>query len=152
MRYIFENNKLVNIMNYIIRKLCKDDYKKGYIELLQEFSNYKKEISYKDFCKYLDQEIHTDIYIIIFKDQIIGAGTLFILNKLHSNNIGFIQDIIIKEEFRGKGLGKLLINKLIQESKEKNCYKIILNCNPDVSQFYQKIGFSKKGFEYDLRL
>ena len=53
------------------------------------------------------------IIVIKLYDKIIGAGTIFKINKLHNNPIGQIEDVIINSEYRNKGLGKNIIEKLI---------------------------------------
>ena len=32
----------------------------------------------------------------------------------------YLEDILVNEELRGKGIGKLLFDKLIEEAKKKN--------------------------------
>lgn len=142
-------------INYKIREIELADCKKGYIELLQNFANYETPVSEKQFTDYIENNETTKIVVIenIDNNKIIGAGTVFCMEKLHNmeNRMGFIQDVVILEKYRKHGLGKLLVNKLYEVGKENRCYKIILNCNPDVVGFYTKLGFSKKGFEFDKR-
>jgi len=73
-------------------------------------------------------------------------------NKIHNNlrKVGHIEDMVVSEEYRSNGVGKLLLKELIKIGKENNCYKIVLECNPDISQFYEKNGFIKKGTEMSL--
>jgi glucosamine-phosphate N-acetyltransferase len=32
-------------------------------------------------------------------------------------------------------------------AKERNCYKVILDCTKNISGFYEKIGFEKHGIQ-----
>lgn len=75
------------------------------------------------------------------------------MEKLHNseNRLGFIQDVVITEKYRGNRLGKKIVEKLYEIGKFNRCYKVILNCNPDVEGFYTKLGFTKKGYEFDKR-
>ena len=139
------------------RLINKNDYNKGYLNLLQKFANFSPNITETEFNQYLDNNSkYTKIIVIedVKTQTIIGAGTLFIINKLHNNinMMGFIQDVVISEKYRGKGLGKKVVDKLYEVAKENRCYKVILNCNPDVENFYTKLGFTKKGFEFDKRI
>jgi glucosamine-phosphate N-acetyltransferase len=82
------------------------------------------------------------------ENKIVGAGTIFKLEKIHNNPIGQIEDVIIKESHRGIGLGKILIQKLSSIGlKDLNCYKIILNCLNKNIDFYKKCNFSIAGVE-----
>jgi GNAT superfamily N-acetyltransferase len=53
----------------------------------------------------------------------------------------YLEDIIITEEYRGKGLGKLLFDQLIIEAVERNLKGItwqVLEWNEDAIEFYKK--------------
>lgn len=57
----------------------------------------------------------------------------------------YLEDIIITEEFRGKGLGKLLFDQLIIEAVERNLKGItwqVLEWNEDAIEFYKKYNAS----------
>jgi glucosamine-phosphate N-acetyltransferase len=76
--------------------------------------------------------------------KIIGCGSFFILNKVHTNPIGQIEDVVIDKNYRGLGYGKLLIDFLVKFGKEKTtCYKIVLNCTQENLEFYHKCGFKE---------
>ena len=67
-------------------------------------------------------------------------------------NVGHIEDLIIDEKFRGNGYSKLIVKELIEFGKEKECYKIILNCKDHYVGFYQKMGFKLNDNTMDLRI
>ncbi len=53
----------------------------------------------------------------------------------------YLEDILVTEESRGKGIGSLLMNALINEAKEKNFKGLtwqILNWNEPALNFYRK--------------
>ncbi len=142
------DKKLKNIIetNYLItiRDLVINDYEKGYIELTQKLSKYEKFISREEFENYIIKN-NTKIVVIELDNKIIACGSLFILNKIHSNNIAQIEDIIVDEQYRNHGLGNKIIKYLIEESKKYNCYKIVLNCIDENLNYYEKLGFKKVG-------
>jgi glucosamine-phosphate N-acetyltransferase len=127
---------------------CNDNFKQ-YLELMYEFTNYKKDVTIEDFKNYVNQK--TKVRIVILKnkeDTIIGAGTIFNIEKLHNNSVGQIEDVIITEKYRNMGLGKIIINKLIEIGKTNfKCYKIILNCLDKNIEFYKKCNFNIVGVE-----
>ena len=65
---------------------------------------------------------------------------------------GIIEDVVVKENQRGKGIGKLLVNNLIEKAKKNNCDKIILSSSEKNLKFYQKLGFQKNEFEMIMRI
>jgi glucosamine-phosphate N-acetyltransferase len=136
--------------NIFFRKLIKEDYL-DYMNLMFEFTNYKYDLSKEDFDKHID-EINNNslrkIIVIIYNNKLIGSGTIFKLTKIHNNPIGQIEDVIITTEYRNKGLGKIIIEKLVDIGlNEFKCYKIILNCLDKNIDFYTKCKFQKVGSE-----
>jgi|GEM_PF-1139007 ribosomal protein S18 acetylase RimI-like enzyme len=54
-----------------------------------------------------------------------------------------IFDVIIDEAYQGKGLGRLLVNSLINHPKLQKVPYIELQCRDDKVSFYQELGFDK---------
>jgi len=53
----------------------------------------------------------------------------------------YICDVAIHPDYQGRGIGKDIVNKLIELSKGHN--KIILYSNPGKEEFYSKLGFDR---------
>ena len=133
-----------------LRELIFTDYE-AYLKLMLEFTNYTYNITLEQFQITLDKmncNKSNKIIVLIVDNNIIGAGTIFRIEKLHNNPIGQIEDVIISEKYRGKGYGNVLIKKLVDIGlNEFGCYKIILNCLDHNTKFYEKCGFQKVGIE-----
>ena len=134
----------------VIREIRNSDYK-NYLDIMFEFTNYKYDISEQEFNKHIynmNMFNLKQIMVLELDDNIIGVGTIFKLEKLHNNPIGQIEDVIITENYRGNGFGRLIIDKLIDIGlNEFKCYKIILNCLDKNVEFYRKCGFETVGNE-----
>jgi ribosomal protein S18 acetylase RimI-like enzyme len=53
----------------------------------------------------------------------------------------YLEDIIVTEEHRGKGVGKLLMDKVLQDAEEKNFHGVswqVLDWNTPAIEFYKK--------------
>jgi glucosamine-phosphate N-acetyltransferase len=83
--------------------------------------------------------------------KLIGSGTILIEPKIihGGRSVGHIEDVVVHPFYRGKGIAQTILNMLVEYSKEK-CYKVILNCNPNMEQFYNKVGFDKKCIQMSL--
>ena len=53
----------------------------------------------------------------------------------------YLCDIAVHPEFQGKGIGKSIVKKLLEFSKDHK--KIILYANPGREAFYEKLGFKR---------
>ena len=84
------------------------------------------------------------------KDQIMGISTLHIIEKIN-RKVGLIEDVVVYKEFRGKSVASSLVTQLISISKKEGCYKTILNTDSKTKSFYEKLGFSQKNFQMEIR-
>lgn len=159
-KYILDEDKfnkrlqyLINIGNFTLRNIEYDDFDRGYMDLMFEFTNYQYPMTKENFINFIDtQKNYRTIVIYSEKEKrIIGAGTIIIVHKIHNNPIGQIEDVIISEKYRKNGFGKQIIEKLINIGKnECKCYKIILNCLEKNIKFYENCGFINVGVEMKL--
>jgi len=132
--------------NIIIRKLEKTDYNKNYLQLLEQLTVVSdKIISYDDFCKKFDN-INSEIYVIEYDNKIIATASILFEEKFIHNlgKVAHIEDVVIDIKYRRNGLGKKLMNFLIELAKNNKCYKIILNCYEQYTKFYKSVGFDWK--------
>jgi glucosamine-phosphate N-acetyltransferase len=81
------------------------------------------------------------------KITIMGSGTIIYEPKIirSCKNVGHIEDIVVHSNYRGQGISKNIIHKLIHMGSENNCYKVILDCKKDMVSFYEKNGFINNG-------
>ena len=79
----------------------------------------------------------------MFKCFVYSDKTLIGVGRALADGVdcSYICDISIHPNYQGKGIGKAIVNKLIELSKGHN--KIILYANPGKEQFYSKLGFSR---------
>ena len=149
---------------YTIRNLHDTDYSTNYLQLLaQDFAINSNTITYTDFADYVSK-LHNNHQIFVIENdnndtninatnsQIIGSSTIFIETKIIHNfgKVAHIEDVIVHNEYRGHGLGKLLLDKCIEIAKQEGCYKIILDCSDNNCKFYERCGFMKKGNQMAL--
>ena len=131
-----------------IRKLNKNDFTE-YYRLLNHFQ--PTTFTEQDFIITLNYILNqnSDIWVIDLDGKLIGTGTILYEYKFIHNisKIAHIEDICIDTNYRGFKFGKILLTYLIEESKNKNCYKVTLYCNDKLEDFYKIVKFEKKGIQ-----
>jgi glucosamine-phosphate N-acetyltransferase len=130
-----------------IRKLLESDYIE-YLRLINIFR--ETNFSEKEYLETLFlTKNNSTIFVIELNSKLIGTGTILYEHKFIHNisKIGHIEDICIDDSHRGKGYGKILIDHLIEDSKENCCYKVTLYCEDKLEKFYNLSGLEKKGIQ-----
>ena len=115
--------------------------------LIDSFSNnYDKEINVSIFSS---DEV--DGIVALEESNVLGYASIHYIKKI-TRKTGIIEDVVVKENQRGKGIGKLLVKNLIEKAKKNNCDKIILSSSEKNLKFYEKLGFQKNEFEMIMRI
>lgn len=72
-------------------------------------------------------------------DRIIGMG------RAISDGISdaYIQDVTVHSDYRGRGIGKMIIGKLVEQLKESGLQWIGLVSEPGYERFYESLGFAR---------
>ena len=124
----------------IVRLLEKEDIQKGLLKLFQEEWNVN-EITDEIYNDFINQNNFT--YVVEEDNKVIATATLHIQKKLIRNGgkCGLIEEVIVLKQHRNRHLGSLLVNRLVEKSKEEGCYKVILSCSRFNVPFYEKNGF-----------
>jgi glucosamine-phosphate N-acetyltransferase len=133
--------------DYIIRKLNINDYEK-YLYLINQFraTTFTNE-TYKNILSKIEN--NSTIWVVDYNNELIGTTTIIYEYKFIRNivKLAHIEDVCIDEKYRNKGIGNLLINYVVNEAIKENCYKIILDCDEKLENFYKKSGLEKHGIQ-----
>lgn len=88
-------------------------------------------------------------YAVIFEDaeqeRIIGLAKLIQFQTGKGVLVGVVHDVIVDEDFRGRGLGKCLLGLLMQYGKDQGFYYLELTSRPArkaANGLYKKMGFT----------
>ena len=128
-----------------IREIEEDDLEKGFLETLDFLRNASDldKNKAKEILKKIKQNPNHIIHVAIENKKIVGSTTLLIEQKfIHQGGlVGHIEDVVVRKDYEGTGIGIKLVLSLLEYAKKKQCYKTILDCNDNVKPFYEKIGF-----------
>lgn len=90
------------------------------------------------------KEKFVEILIAEYDNKIVGQALFF---KNFSTFLGkpgiYLEDLFVKPDFRGKGIGKALLEKIISIAKERNYGRVewsVLDWNESAIDFYKKMG------------
>ena len=123
----------------------------------KDFSSVKN-LLINGFSKNFDNDINLNFindqsnfgFVAVNNETIIGFASIHIIEKLNRRSC-LIEDVVVDKNERGKGIGKLLIEHLINFSKSKSCDKIILNSKESNIPFYNKLGLVQNEIHMIIR-
>ncbi len=76
---------------------------------------------------------------------IVAFALYYIRYSTWKGQVMYLEDIIVTEKMRGKGIGTMLMDRLIEEAREKGFKRIswqVLDWNEPAIKFYKKYGAS----------
>lgn len=104
-----------------------------------------QELTDKDIETMLAQESY--ILLVAKINQTIVGMTSLISYRIPYSTKGWIEDVVVDIEYRGKGIGTLLMQKAIDMAKEKKISSLNLTSSKDHASahgLYEKLGFKKR--------
>ena len=117
---------------------------------------------FKSICELENEELNFEIFAAIFNENIANPNNLYLIaenenegvgfisfhtqNLLHHNGrVGEIQEFFINEKYRGKGIGRQLIEKIMQYAEEHKLKSIEVTTNKrrvENVMIYENLGFT----------
>lgn len=130
-----------------IRKLKRADiYFNGFLKVLSQLSPVDLD-TWKAISTWLTRT-GTGFHTIVAStrgDRVVGTASYFMEPKFiyGAGRVGHIEEVVVDQEFRGKGVGKALVKACVDELRRLRCYKIILNSSDENAPFYEGLGFRR---------
>jgi GNAT superfamily N-acetyltransferase len=135
-------------MNITIRKAAKEDCP-AMMKLVHELAEYEKmpqEVTI-DFDHFVESGFGPNpvwwAYVAEVDKTIVGFALYYIRFSTWKGQRMYVEDLLVTEQMRGKGIGRLLFNHLIEDTREKNLNGItwqVLDWNKPAINFYKKLG------------
>jgi PhnO protein len=117
---------------------------------------------YKSICELENEELDFELFKEIFNENIANPNNLYLIaenenevvgfisfhtqNLLHHNGrVGEIQEFFINQKYRGKGIGRQLIEKILQYAEEHKLKSIEVTTNKRRVEnvlIYENLGFT----------
>jgi len=135
----------------LVRPLARSDFHKGFCQLLGQLTEVGTVTEDQFIERFQEMKRAGEMYyVVVIEDisisKIIGAASLVVEKKfLHEcGKCGHIEDVVVDASYRGKNLGKRIIDHLLHLGQSFGCYKIILDCSEKNVEFYERCGFKRK--------
>lgn len=131
---------------YRIRAAVASDFDQGLKSCLQAFT---------DDVIWLEPAAN-EVLIVAVSDMlgsVIGTAKGIMEEKMiHGRCCMHIEDVAVDPDYRGMGIGKALVDSLVEYARVMQAYKVVLNCDEDVFEWYRKMGFDQYGYSMRLSL
>ena len=144
-------------MEFTIREIEKKDYPE-LIEIFHEFAEFEKlpdnMVNSVEQMK-TESDFINGFVVLNENKKIIGYVTYFYAYYTWIGKSMYMDDIYVKKDFRGNGLGTKLIKKVIEKAKSDKCNKLrwqVSEWNQPAIDFYKNLGATVDGVESNCDL
>lgn len=133
-----------------IRLMADDDYRDVYrlFRQLTGTGSYCSEFEFIRIFKMFFNSNEREAYVATVLNRVIGFVTLYYFEAFHySGQVASIQELVVTEEFRGRGVGKALVEFVKQKASEKHCHGLEIATDlwqSGAKSFYEKCGLIGK--------
>ena len=149
-------------MNYSIREATLNDFDKGLLKVFIEGYRYHQNGRPDIFANISDNDLKNDLIenfdrlntIVILEDESIVGYLSYKIKEKHTKKLD-VDQLVILEQYRGKGLGKKLMDEAKKIAIDNGCDRIELNCwmfNENALAMYEHIGYNRQRIIYEMPL
>lgn len=89
-------------------------------------------------------------------EDLVGFASLTIKNNLwQAANLGHIDELVVDEKHRGRGLGTQLLKEIIAQARRRGCARVELESafhRRNAHKFYERHGFENRGYLFSKPL
>lgn len=117
------------------------------LKLIQELAEFEKEpeaveVTINDLCNdYKAQRFNC--LVAMFNDVVVGMALFYYRYSTWKGKTIHLEDLIVTENFRGKGIGKALLDTVVDKAKKENLRRVewnVLDWNIPAIDFYKGVG------------
>jgi GNAT superfamily N-acetyltransferase len=96
-----------------------------------------------------------EVYVATADSEVVGTFVLLIMHHLshHGARSVIIDDVVVRDDWRGKGVGRMMMDYAVRRGKALGCYKFMLSSGirrERAHAFYEDLGFQKHGYSFLL--
>ncbi|OGG50123.1 hypothetical protein A2763_01100 [Candidatus Kaiserbacteria bacterium RIFCSPHIGHO2_01_FULL_54_36] len=95
----------------------------------------------------LDTIASSAIFVVAREgSKVIGMATAYLFRKF-GKTIGYVEDVVVNETYRGQGIGTKLMERIVDEARNDQVFYLYLTSREGrtaANAIYQKLGFEKR--------
>ena len=134
-------------MDIQIRKATENDFPAifGLITELAEYEKSPEKVSNSLELMYEQKEYFNCYVVETEENEIIGMALYYFSYYTWVGKTLYLDDLFVKEAWRGNGLGTRLMDKMFEVAKDEKCKRFrlqVLNWNHPAIKLYEKSGFT----------
>jgi len=130
----------------IVGQLSPTGFEHDYRDAREKFKNHiEKSPDYFLWVATVKQRV---VGTAITSESIVGTAMMHLQHKLsyQCGTAAHLEDLVVDENWRGHGVGKLLLENAINTAEQYNCYKLMLTCWPKSIGYFMDFGFVQHDF------
>jgi GNAT superfamily N-acetyltransferase len=145
---------------FIIRKGVKEDLP-AVLRLVNELAEFEKAPdAVTNSVKAMERDGFGEYPVFSFhvaelENEIVGMAVYFVKYSTWKGKGLYLDDLVVSEKYRGKGIGKKLFDAFIREAKSigaKQVHWQVLDWNTPAIEFYKKLGSSIEEEWWDCKM
>lgn len=116
------------------------------VEMFKEFAHFERldDRMVNTVSRMTDEKNYFNCFVAVNTDEmIVGYATHFFAYFTWTGKSLYMDDLYVKEAFRGKGIGTMLLQKVIGYARESGCHKLrwqVSDWNEPAIRLYKHIG------------
>ena len=116
------------------------------LQLTELYTQLNAELTQLDLSTVLSDYKTTDVVICMDGNVLTGIA-MMAKYKVVSGHKGMIEDVVVSSEYRGKGIGRKLMEKLLEQAEKENLNDVLLfsgHHRTAAIALYKSLGFKLK--------
>lgn len=130
---------------FIEAKEVRTEYIDGINNLLGQLTSSPKEMN-EALLQAIVESDRTHLFLAYIGNQMVGMATLAAY-VIPTGTKAWVEDVVVDNNFRGKHIGKKLVNHVVEYTKKYSPCSLMLTSHPmrvAANKLYQSVGFEKR--------